>query len=191
MRFFGILGVSAAALVSVLTAACGDDKAGPIVNDDISWHIGCASASGCGIYAAHVQEEVNQNFRVSCSRSKTSGYSITLTDPGFRGDGVEPARPPSSIIIENADPASQSCNVTVREASDYNFAQETWTGSCARSGGTCEFTGGPKDGWDFVGVLNCPALTKRATGTNAVYRLEIGAGDNPNGPVQLAVDNCG
>lgn len=181
MRLFGILGVSAAAL---LAAACGDDKAGAILNEDISWHISCSSASGCGSYAAHVQMEVDQNFRVSCSRSKSSGLSITLTDPGVKRDGIVSERPPSSIIVTNADPASQSCNVAVKEASDFNFAQETFLGACAASGGDCMLTGGPADGWDFKGSLFCPTLMKGAT----TYKLENGVG---GGPIKLEVDNCG
>lgn len=183
MRFLGILGLSVASLLG----ACGDDKAGVIVNDDISWHIGtCNAVSGCGLYAAHIQEQVDQNFKVNCSKTKTGGYSISVTDPGFAGDGIEPARPPSTIVVENADPASQTCNVTVREATDYTFAPETWLGQCPSSGSGCTFTGGPADGWDFVGMLQCDAMTKR--GTNLTYKL--GSGNDSSSPIKLAVDNC-
>jgi hypothetical protein len=189
MRFFGILGVSAAASCVALFAACGDDKAGPIVNDDISWHLGCASASGCGLYATHIQEQVDQNFKVSCSRTKATGLNITVTDPGFKGDGIDPARPPSSIVLSNSDPASQACNVSVLEKADYNYvSSETFKGSCAAQGGDCVLTGGPQNGWDFVGTLSCPGLMKTATGTAAKYILESGTA--PGQPVSIAVDNC-
>jgi len=172
----------------LLSAACGDDKAATIVNDDISWHIGCASASGCGLYASHIQEAVGQNFRVSCNRSKTTGINITLTDPGFAGSIEESPRPPSTIVIANGDPASQSCNVTVREASDYNFAPETWQGMCVRSGGDCVLSGGALDGFDFKGTLICPTLLKTATGSAATY--ELGSGNDTSVPIKLEIDNC-
>ena len=157
----------------------------PSVNEDISWHIACTSASGCGSYAAHVQMDVDQNFSVSCSRSKSAGLSITVTDPGVKADGIESPRPPSSIIVTNADPASQSCSVALEEASDFSFAPETFLGACTSSGGDCTLTGGPADGWDFKGTLLCPTLMKG--GTAAKYKLENVGG----GAIKLEVDNCG
>lgn len=189
MRFFGIFGVSAAASCAVLfTAACGDDKAGTIINDDVSWHLGCASESGCGLYAAHDQTAVDQNFTVSCSQSTSTGINITVSDPGFAGNAMEGARPPSSIVLTNGSPSGQSCNVTVLEKSDYTYVSaETFKGSCVSQGGDCVLSGGPADGWDFKGTLSCPGLAKQATGTSARFTLQ---NTMNGGPVKLEVDNC-
>lgn len=184
MRFLGILGLSVAAL---LGGACGDDKPGAIVDDGISWHVrACEGGAGCGSYFAHIQAEEDENFRVSCSIGKTSGLRITLSDPGFPGDGIKPQRPPSTLTIENADVATQNCNVTLQEASMYQFARETWRGGCPRSGSGCTLTGGPRDGWDFVGTLFCDAILN--TRNNLTY--ELGSGTAPGAPIEIAVDNC-
>lgn len=190
MRFSGILSVVAAVGMLVGASGCGDDKAGAIVNDDISWQIGCGPEGGCTLYQPHAQATVDQNFKVGCKRSG-SGITITLRDPGFKGDIVnnEPARPGSTLTINNAIP-NGACDVTVTDASEYGFADEKVAGSCGA--GDCTFTGSYKqDGWDFIGELRCTSLKKAnatGAGANRLYTVHA-AGDSSIG-VRLAIDNC-
>ena len=183
MRFFGIAGVSAACL---WFAACGDDEAGAIVHEDISWKL-----QGQGIHPGHTQANVEQRFKVSCSRT-SAGLNVRIEDPGFKGDptmagGAGASRPAGAIEIRNGNPASNTCNVTVEDVDTYGFPAIKYTGTC---GTVCSLTGQYKFmGWDFSGSLACTGLTVSGSGPLAQNKYSL-VNTVDSGAVPISVANC-
>lgn len=183
MRFFGIVGVSAACL---WVAACGDDEGGAIVHEDISWKL-----QGQGVHAGHTQAAVDQRFKVSCSRN-ASGLTVRIEDPGFKGDpavvgGAGASRPAGALEIRNGNPALNICNVTVEDADTYGAFPVKYTGTC---GTVCSLTGQYKFmGWDFSGSLTCNGLTASGSGALAQNKYSLVNTAN-SGAVAISVDNC-
>lgn len=189
MRFSGILSVATVFGMALSAAACGDDKAGAIVSDDISWYVGCGtSGATCTLFNSHTQAAVDQNFGVKCSRSGNF-VNITLTDPGFQGDVMKLPRPASTVVISNAAVGGGRCDVSVSEGSQYEFAPEKLIGTCD---GACTFTGQSNSmGWDFIGLLQCNGLKKQnAMGAMANTLYTLGSAAEPGQPIKIAVDNC-
>jgi hypothetical protein len=180
MRFLGIVSILAA---GSWLAACGDGDAGAIVREDISWKI-----SGQGVHAGHTQMNVDQKFKVACSRT-SAGMNIRIEDPGQpakAGQGVAgAARPGGAIIITNGNPTTGTCNITVDDAESYGAFAIKYGGSCPTD---CTFAGQfGAGGWDFSGTIRCAGLKKVATGDANNYGL-ISAATSVE--VLLNVDNC-
>ena len=181
MRLLGIVGILAA---GSWLAACGDGDAGAIVGEQISWKV-----SGQGVHASHTQANVEQKFKVSCSRS-SSGLNFRIEDPGYKGSasgGIEGAmRPGGAIEVRNANLSAGTCNVTVQGSDSYGSAVISYIGAC---GSSCTLTGGfGVEGWDFAGTLSCSMLMINATGPAAQLRYSVA--DANGNPVQIALDNC-
>lgn len=180
MRFLGIVGVLAA---GSWLAACGDGDAGAIVGQEVSWKI-----SGQGVHAGHTQANVNQRFRVSCSRN-AAGLNVRIEDPGYKGDpsaGVAgAARPAGAIEITNGNPATGTCNISVEDAETFGGFPIIYDGACPAA---CTLAGQfGAGGWDFAGSIRCNGLKKRATGDSADYGLISAV---TSAEVVLNVDNC-
>jgi hypothetical protein len=188
MRFLGILGISAA-LVGL--SACSDDSGDAVVSDKVSWKLGCASATGCGVHASHTQATTKQKFKASCQRGAT-GLNATIEDPGYKGDptgGVAGSMRPGSIIeIHNADPTLNRCNVTVKDTDTYGGFWVSYGGTC---GTECTFQGQfGYMGWDFSGTLICNSLTAVGSGALAQTKFTLTDAVNVGSPVQIDLDNC-
>jgi hypothetical protein len=166
--------------------ACGEEHPNPLVNEDVSWQLGCGESAGgenCNTFRAHIQdsEKVKDPFVVACKKVST-GLEITLTDKG----DAEESRPSSVLKIENLDPKTGSCSVFVTERSAITDAQDFhFSGQC--SSGDCEVSGKTGGDWDFEGTIFCKNLTTE-NGEVAPHTLIKGASIDK--PVQLAVDNC-
>lgn len=187
MRF---LGIGAMAAIGLCVSGC-DDSSGPTVNDSIAWIAKCApGSSGCSQFIIHNQAAADQDFEVSCKRTST-GINFTIRDPGFKGDpGLNNARPAGQIQVANGNATQSRCNVTVREATAFGYAEEQLIGTCMGSGstGSCTLTETKAAGWDWAGTLSCPQLVKQNdSDPNRRYTL-VGS---DGGAVQIALKGCG
>jgi hypothetical protein len=193
MRFLGILALSAGGL---WLGSCSDDGGGGTANDDISWYVGCAMGS-CGSGRTYHDQNMypKPRFKVTCKKIGTI-IEFTITDPGADDNpdttAIDP-RPGSQIEVSNGDPNARTCDVTVR---DYPNREATapleFIGKCAASSTTptCTMTGEfNKDGWVWVGTLQCDSLELRNSGAAARYTLTAAPAQG-GGPVKIAVDNC-
>lgn len=166
-------------LLGLSLAACGEEGADPLVNDTISWQVGCASA-GCVSFNAHSQEAAEEKFSVRCKKTSI-GLSVTITDPG----SVEANRTRGTLRIDNLNPKTGDCTVTVSDSATLRDNEQRFMGTCADQ--DCRITGGPANGWDFEGTIICDSLEVPNTAGGVIYTLNKA---NSKEPVQLAVDNC-
>lgn len=183
MRFLGIVGILAA---GSWLAACGDGDASASVGDVISWQL-----TGQGVHARHIQKNVKQKFKVSCSRT-AAGLNFTIEDPGYAGDSsggsTSGMRPQGMIEVRNASPGGGNCNVTVKDTDVYGNPYVSYIGVCGTS---CTLNGGfGVQGWDFSGNLICNGLTINATGAAAMLKYGLSDPVNGGAAVQINLDNC-
>jgi hypothetical protein len=177
---------TALALMFAPLLACGEEHPNPLVNDDVSWQLGCGDSAGdqaCNTFSLHDQgsEKVQKPFVVACKKL-TTGFEITLTD---KGDAAA-SRPSSVLRIENLNPKTGSCSVFVNERSQLTDAQDfKFSGQC--SAGDCEVSTTNGTGWDWEGTIKCTNLTTE-NGEVAPHTLVKSA--LSGSPVSLAVDNC-
>lgn len=176
---------TALALMFAPLLACGEEHPNPLVNDDVSWQLGCGESGGgnCNTFRAHIQdsEKTKDPFTVSCEKTST-GLKIILKDKG----DAEQSRPASELKIENLNPKTGSCSVFVSERSAVSDAQDfDFSGQCAN--GDCEVSGTTGGDWDFQGTIFCSNLTTE-NGEVAPHTLIKGASIDK--AMELAVDNC-
>ena len=176
---------TALALMFASLLACGEENPTPLVNDDVSWQLGCGEGvAGCNTYSLHDQasEKVTDPFTISCKRNSTGGFSITITD---KGDS-EVSRPSSVLKIENLNPKNGSCSVFVNERSKLTDAQDfKFAGQCGND--DCEVTGSTGGNWDFEGTIKCSNLVEENQSQPPHTLVKSALSGSP---VSLAVDNC-
>ncbi|MFT3927385.1 MAG: hypothetical protein QM778_32925 [Myxococcales bacterium] len=183
------------ALISVglFLGACSDEKPGPIVNEEISWQIGCFSGMCGSSLTAHSQEiDLDVPYQVSCG-SNGSFFDITIYDPGrsqemMTDQGLQPARFPSTLNITNIDRDSgKSCNVEVTEQRVGDSGAFSYRGKC---GDACTLKVMPKEGnWDFIGELSCDGLTAQGNDSDEAPRYSL-TEPGSDKPVIIKVGNC-
>ncbi len=177
--------------VGLLFGACSDEKPGAIVNEDISWLLGCEQGQcGSGLTTHSQSNDLETPFTVVCGNNGAY-FDISVRDPGrttefvtVDGDTISP-RNPSVLKITNVTEGG-SCDVEVLER-DVNASDPIpYRGKCGKG---CELNVlGAQENWDFVGELTCDGLTSFGNDAedSARYNLKQPGG----GPVLIKVGNC-
>jgi hypothetical protein len=177
MRFFNSF--ACLALAASLWA-CGDDSPGALVNDGVTWQIGCPPGeAGCSSFNEHSnQPPDNPKFDVTCDKG-SSGYTVTLI---AKPEGM---RPRSILTASDLTVGGSDCRVQVTEAATINDAELKFDGLCSKQACTVQVT--KVSGFDVHVSLKCEGLTTKDTGDTTRYTLEEGGSDDP---VEFSVDNC-
>jgi hypothetical protein len=199
MRTRSVLAVMA---MGISLWSCSEEKPGVGVGPDTSWQVYCApddpemncsiSEQAHGPLDGPDKDDKDDDYKleVSC-RKLTSGFSITIEDPGAKAN-VETqmrARARSVLSIERADGDDNKCVISVNEYPT-SGGQRRFIDACAGNStnpGTCTLEGGEGDGYAFSGTLICEGLRINNAGP-AAYVLR-GAGE-PDEPMVLQIANC-
>jgi hypothetical protein len=168
-------------LMTAPLLACGEENPNPLVNDDVSWQLGCGESAGdtCASFGAHTQndERVKDDFVVSCTKG-SSGLNVTITDPGDRAAN----RARSVFKVERLNAKAGSCTVTVTDSLMIDDFPITFRGQCGD--GDCEIQGSDSGDWDFDGTIFCKSLTNDGEDAHTLSK------GGTTQPMVLKIDNC-
>jgi hypothetical protein len=177
--------------VGLLFGACSDEKPSPIVNEDISWIVGCVSGKcGSGLTSHSQEGDLDTPYTTTCGHNGAF-FQLSVRDPGRsaefetpEGDIILP-RYPSTVrvtnITENGD-----CDVEVSEQDVGASGEFKYRASCGE-GCTLDVQGA-QENWDFVGELSCDGLTAFDNATEGAPRYSLSQTDGS--PVLIKVGNC-